>query len=102
MPARTERQRRFMAMCSSERGRRRASKRCPTREIAREFMRKKVNEEAPANATGAPVSGTANPDDKSTPKAPMLFNRSLARKEIEKSKMLRRKFAGLAADASQK
>lgn len=39
MPARTERQRRYMAMCAKNP--KKSRKRCPPKKVAREFMRKK-------------------------------------------------------------
>lgn len=101
MPAVSDKQRRFMGLCSSDEGRKKAKKRCPAKEVAREFLRNSLYEEAPTNATGAAVSGTANPGDESTPKAPMLFQRrKKARNEIERSKMLRRHFSDLRAGAN--
>lgn len=41
MPAKTEKQRRFMAMCSTKKGRAKAKKQCPPKKVAREFRRKK-------------------------------------------------------------
>lgn len=39
MPAKTERQRRFMAMCAHNPGK--AKGKCPSKEVAREFSHKK-------------------------------------------------------------
>lgn len=41
MPAKTEKQRRFMAMCSTKKGRRKARDKCPSKKVAREYRRKK-------------------------------------------------------------
>lgn len=38
MPAVSEKQRKFMAMCSTSEGRRKAKGKCPPMEVAREFM----------------------------------------------------------------
>lgn len=38
MPAKTERQRRFMALCYSSPGK--AKKKCPSKKVAHEFMRR--------------------------------------------------------------
>ena len=40
MPAKTEKQRRFMAMCSTPKGRKKARGKCPSVKVAREFRRK--------------------------------------------------------------
>lgn len=37
MPSKTAKQRRFMAMCSSDRGRKAAHGKCPPKAVAREF-----------------------------------------------------------------
>jgi hypothetical protein len=39
MPAVSERQRNFMAMCMTAKGRRKAMKACPSAKVAREFAR---------------------------------------------------------------
>jgi len=41
MPAKTEKQRRFMGMCTTPKGRKKAKGKCPPVKIAREFARKK-------------------------------------------------------------
>ena len=41
MPAKTKRQQRFMAMCDTKEGRKKAGKRCPPRKVAKEFKRMK-------------------------------------------------------------
>ena len=40
MPAKTEKQRKFMGMCSTTKGRKKAKGRCPSRKVAKEFRRK--------------------------------------------------------------
>lgn len=39
MPAKTPRQRRFMGMCTTPEGRKKARKKCPPVSVAREFAR---------------------------------------------------------------
>ncbi len=40
MPGKTAKQRKFMGMCTTKKGRRKAKKRCPPVKVAREFARK--------------------------------------------------------------
>lgn len=40
MPAKTEKQRKFMGMCTTTAGRKKAKKKCPPKKVAREFARK--------------------------------------------------------------
>lgn len=39
MPSKTKRQARFMRMCASEEGRRKAKGKCPPKNVAREFVK---------------------------------------------------------------
>lgn len=39
MPAKTRKQQRFMAACSTKAGRKRIGKRCPPQKVAKEFRR---------------------------------------------------------------
>lgn len=41
MPAKTEKQRRFMGMCSTTEGRKKATGKCPPKKVAKEFAKKK-------------------------------------------------------------
>ncbi len=41
MPAKTEKQRRYMAMCSTTKGRKKARGKCPPKKVAKKFRRKK-------------------------------------------------------------
>jgi len=41
MPAKTEKQRRFMAMCSTPKGRKKASGKCPPMKVAKKYRKKK-------------------------------------------------------------
>lgn len=41
MPAKTEKQRRYMAMCSTAKGRAKAKKRCPGVKVTKEFRKKR-------------------------------------------------------------
>lgn len=41
MPAKTERQRRFMALCSTRKGRKKARGKCPSIRVAKKFRRMK-------------------------------------------------------------
>jgi len=40
MPAKSAKQQRFMAMCSTAKGRKKAGKACPSRKVAKEFAHK--------------------------------------------------------------
>jgi hypothetical protein len=40
MPAKTAKQQRFMGMCSTAKGRRKAQGKCPPKAVAKEFARK--------------------------------------------------------------
>ena len=42
MPAKTEKQRRFMGLCSSPKGRAKAKGKCPPKKVAKEFARGKA------------------------------------------------------------
>jgi hypothetical protein len=39
MPSKTRKQARFMRMCASDKGRKKATKKCPHKKIAREFVK---------------------------------------------------------------
>lgn len=41
MPAKTEKQRKFMGMCSTPEGRKKAKGECPPTKVAKEFAKKK-------------------------------------------------------------
>jgi len=41
MPAKTKKQQRFMGMCSTTKGRKKAKGKCPPKKVAKEFARKK-------------------------------------------------------------
>jgi hypothetical protein len=41
MPAKTKKQQRFMAMCSSAEGRKKAKGKCPPKKVAKKFAKKK-------------------------------------------------------------
>ena len=40
MPGKTPRMRRYMGMCTTAKGRKKARKKCPPKKVAREFARK--------------------------------------------------------------
>ena len=41
MPAKTPKQQRYMGMCLTEKGRKKAKKKCPPKKVARKFARKR-------------------------------------------------------------
>ena len=40
MPAKSEKQRKFMGMCLTAKGRKKAKKKCPAKKVARKYARK--------------------------------------------------------------
>ena len=40
MPAKTEKQRKFMAACSTKKGRKKMKKKCPSVKVAKEFRKR--------------------------------------------------------------
>jgi len=41
MPAKTAKQQRFMGMCTTAKGRKKAKKKCPPKKVAKEFAKKR-------------------------------------------------------------